>query len=448
MAADADLFPLPLVPFERYMLRDDSAEYPMTFCMLIDFRGEFDRAALEASLDDALPRHPLLCALVERVPKRGDCWVGARGSRPPFYWHTLAAPLELPWGRAIDLRREPGLRLWVEQGGGAARLTLQVHHACADGLGVLHFLGDLLAAYAARTSPDGNGAKLATLDPAALRRRDEFDLEPPEPLSQWEIHKASAEEGYKFFGRKAVPVAGGSSIEGPLPFPGICSHTFDVETTAALGEAAQRHEATLNDVLLRDAFCLMGDWNALGGEPVGRRWMRVNMPTSLRAKHHRRMPAANAMSYTFLARRSADCRDPDALLQGIGRETAWIRYWSLGLIYLGGIGLSLSVPGLFRLATRRRCLASLVLSNLGDPTRQFRTRLRDATGRVRAGNVVLERLTGAPPIRPLTRVSILATRYAGQLTLSALCDPRFFDAAGARAFLGQYVELLERTARA
>ena len=44
------LFPLPLVPFEHYMLADDRADYPMTFFMRLHFRGRFDRGRLDNAL--------------------------------------------------------------------------------------------------------------------------------------------------------------------------------------------------------------------------------------------------------------------------------------------------------------------------------------------------------------------------------------------------------------
>jgi len=451
-AAESNVFPLPLVAFERYMLRDDTSQYPMTFCFLFDFRGEFNRSALDEALYEALRRHPLFTARIERVPKKGTCWVAAAGVRPRLDWGPLDAPLECPSGDVIALRQEAGLRLWVRQGGGRARLTLQIHHACADGVGTLHFIGDLLAAYAAQTGADREQVRLVPLDPAALADRDRFEVEPPEPNSQWEVLKASGAEAVRCFGRRPAPLAAPARSEtaamgdASLAFPGTCSHTFDAETTAALAAAARRNEATVNDVLLRDAFRLLADWNATRQPGNGRRWLRINMPTNLRRRNDRPMAAANAVSYTFLDRRPGDCLDRDRLLDGIRRETEFIKYWSMGLIHLGGIRLLLRVPGLFRLATRRRCMASLVVSNMGDLTRHFRTPLHDEQGRVRAGDVVLQRFTGAPPVRPLTRAALLVARCAGQLTLGLRCDRQLFTASDARSLLNQYVDLLRETA--
>ncbi len=118
-AIDA-LFPLPLTPFEKYMLADDRPDYPMTFSLQLDFSGEFRRPLFDASLEEALSRHPLLCAVVRHLPKAGRVWMPADPSMPPVDWNVAEIPLACPHGEAIDLQRETGLRIWVRQGHGAA----------------------------------------------------------------------------------------------------------------------------------------------------------------------------------------------------------------------------------------------------------------------------------------------------------------------------------------
>jgi hypothetical protein len=58
------LFPLPLVPFEHYMLTDDRADYPMTFFLQLRFAGSMDQPRFRAALDSAVALHPLLRAHV------------------------------------------------------------------------------------------------------------------------------------------------------------------------------------------------------------------------------------------------------------------------------------------------------------------------------------------------------------------------------------------------
>ena len=56
----------------------------------------------------------------------------------------------------LDIGSRTGLRVWVRQGDGASRIVMQFHHACCDGIGAYRFLGDLLAAYGARTATAGD----------------------------------------------------------------------------------------------------------------------------------------------------------------------------------------------------------------------------------------------------------------------------------------------------
>lgn len=60
------LFPLPLVPFESYMLADDRPAYPMNCFARIRFHGRLDRAALSSAMSVAVSRHPPLSAVVRR----------------------------------------------------------------------------------------------------------------------------------------------------------------------------------------------------------------------------------------------------------------------------------------------------------------------------------------------------------------------------------------------
>jgi len=448
--AFADLFPLPLVPFERYMLADERPAYPMTGYIELEFSGEFERGAFEGAVEEIVPRHPLYCAQIERLPKQGLCWVAAGDFMPRLDWSDLDAPRECPGDGAIDLAKETGLRLWVRQGGGRARLTVQLHHACADAVGTFQLLGDLLAAHAERTGGHQAVREAVALDPAALRHRGQFDVKLPEPVSGWQIARSAVTEGVKFLGRRPMPLEplarpAGEAVPA-APFPGIGMYTFDAARTAALREAAKTHRATLNDVLLRDAFQTMLAWNARHDGPPRGRWLRINMPTNLRGRKDYRTPAANIMSYAFLTRQLDECRDPEALLAGIRQETDAIRNWSLGLLFLDGLGFTLKVPGLLRLVTGpRRCLASLVVSNVGDAAWHFRAKFPKIDGRLRAGHLTLERATGAPPVRPMTRATVVVSRHAGELTLGVRCDPRLFSWADTEALLAQYVGRLEQT---
>ena len=55
--ATEGLFPLPLSPFEQYMVQDNTNNYPMSFVLILKLNGKLDREAFQQSVDFALRRH-------------------------------------------------------------------------------------------------------------------------------------------------------------------------------------------------------------------------------------------------------------------------------------------------------------------------------------------------------------------------------------------------------
>ncbi len=442
------LFPLPLVPFERYMLLDDRPDYPMTGLVGMDFLGEFDRPAFEAALDEALARHPLFWALIERS-RRGPRWVAAPEQAPPLDWAALEVPMDCPRGEAIDLAREVGFRLWVRQGDSRAKLVFLLHHSASDAIGSVQFLGDLLAGYAVRRGGLGPEA-LAPVEPQRLHKRGLFEEPPPEPVSQWKATRFMVAEAVKWFARRPAPLAAPDADRGAAAedyqFPGMHVHTFDEARTRALRDAAARDGATVNDLLLRDLFLAIRAWNRECGHGKERGYLRIVMPTNLREKLDRRMPSANKMSYAFLTRRPRECDEPAALLEGLRKETEAIKYWRMGQAFVAGMGAFMQIPGATRLvASRHWCMATAVLSNIGDPAWHFWTEFPRRDGLLAMGDVRLERIVASPPLRPKTRTCVVATRYAGRLTLTVRCARQLFRPADSRRFLALYVKRLDET---
>jgi len=92
---------------------------------------------------------------------------------------------------------------------------------------------------------------------------------------------------------------------------------------------------------------------------------------------------------------------------------------------------------------RRKPFATLVLSNLG---RAFsRTPLDYDDGHLIAGGLKLMRISGVPPVRPLTHGSIAVVEYAGRTTIILRCDPQHFTADDTRALLETYAARLRET---
>ena len=271
----------------------------------LELRGEIDRGSFEAAIGEALDRHPLLWALIR--PGKGGlpCWTAAEDRLPPLDWAVDSAPMSCPAGEAIDLAREIGLRIWVRQGAERARVLFQFHHTCCDGTGAYRFIGDLLACYGARTDTTGTPPGLAPVRLQMLRSRTDRLLGGAPPRRGSVGRLGWPRPGESSFvsalsGAPSTRLANGRTDD----FPGFLSMSLDRAEHQRLRSAATERGAMLNDLLLRDMFLAMDDWNLQQGARRRARRLRIMMPTDLRDSEDCEMPAANLTSYAFLTRKA------------------------------------------------------------------------------------------------------------------------------------------------
>jgi len=170
-------------------------------------------------------------------------------------------------------------------------------------------------------------------------------------------------------------------------------------------------------------FVTLSDWNRKVGLASESQRLRVLMPTDLRSVRDDRMPAANRMSFSFLSRRIRECENWDSLLAGIRRESQYIQQVRIGLDFLGGLSLAQQIPGLLPILMRlSRCMATAVLTTLGDPTKRFRRRFPADNHSAVIGNVSLDRIFGTPPIRSHLHAAFGLCECSRQLCVSMLAN--------------------------
>lgn len=447
-AALREVFPLPLSPFERYMVRDDSEKYPMTFVFIVTIKGSLQRREFEQAVHFALERHPLLRSRIETVRGKGMCWIPVDNPAPQIEWVDDGSPRQPPARERIDLTQEIGLRVWVNRTESAAELVFQFHHACSDGLGGVQFVGDLLAHYGLQTSAEG--AELPELEPVRfdrLRARTSFSsTEGEAPPKSVSCPFMLCRRLIKLLRRGPQPLAAGRQRIGTtLEFPAIISRMIDRHVLQQLKVVAARHGVEMNDLYLQEMFQTIRDWNQQQGKGSDNRWLRIGMPTSLRTPLHDQMPAANVVSYMFLTRLASACRQPEALLTDIHRQTSVIVNEQQGRFLAIGLNYVLKIPGLlWGLLRMNRCFTSAILTNVGDIRRQFTARFPLKQGRCVAGNVTLDVLTGAVPVRPNTRLSASVGTYAGNLYINMHCDPNSFTREQAEELTDLFVNRLRK----
>jgi hypothetical protein len=440
-------FPLPLTPFEYYYWCDDRPDYPTTFPVELTFSGKLEPEPFSRALATVVARHPLLTALVRREGRSAPLWVEGDDQPPTVDWAGGDIPISHPQGEQIDLSRAPGLRVWVRQTEPTTRVLLQFHHVCCDGLGSLRVIEELLLAYHEHVAGRNPASVLTPLEPQRLRGRGDFgEGGPGRPSLRdlWVGARGWARLLTQSPAPLAVPAAEGPD-ESRLPFLGFLVHACDAATTRRLRVVASSLGGTLNDLLLRDLFQVLLQWNTRYDGP-GNPWFRINMPATLRTREDALAPVANALGFTFLTRRARDCSRRCELFESIRRETETIRQFRLGLYFLGGLAMAMRLPGAIPWVLRRnRSFATIVLSNLGKVLR--RTDLPRRDGRLICGEAMLQRITGVPPIRPWTRAAIAVLSYGDETTVNLRCDPHVFSAAQARRFLAEYVAELDHTAQ-
>jgi hypothetical protein len=439
-------FPLPLVPFESYMLADDRPAYPVSTFLRLRFEGRFDRAALDEALSVGLSRHPLLAATV-RPFRRHAAWVAA-DPLPRVCWLATPPTESLPPLPPLDVRREAGIRVVCCEDPGRTDLTIQVHHACSDAMGVISFVEDLLLSYA-RVCGAAPHAKLRSLCPEQLHGRGRFGLTTGKLLRMLPRQATGLLGVRQFLMRTPEPLIPhhAQPDDGPVPadYPTSVSRQLSRTEWAGLVACARGLGVTTHDLLARDFFLTLYDWRRAAG--IDRHaWLRLAVPMNLRTYADRRLPAANVVSIVFLDRRDQDLRDPQQLLESIHQEMSLIKRLQLGLTFVLSLRACQWLPGgLRRMTQNRRCAATAVVTTYGEI--RERSSLPYEDGHVVVGGAVLRSVDALPPLRPLTCVALAGVAYAGRLHVTLHYDSRVLTAANAGQLIEDFIARVRTSAQ-
>jgi len=441
--------PLKMAPFEQYMLEDDRPDYPMTFVLEMTLRGEGRRDIFDRALAVVLPRHPLLQSVVRRRLFRRPQWISAPDPRPHVDWGEWDEPINCE-NEHLDLTQEVGVRFWVRVGDHRTRVVVQFHHSCCDAHGGLLFLADLITAYAnCLPGYDDGRYRLNDVDVQQLTRRDDLSTHLWEPEKKWDFIKRTLMHTLRILGRPAAPLAIPQRPAGqrrtPLAFPGNLTRKLDVSVYRRLRKLARKHSATVNDLLLRELFLTMKEWNRQVTTKKTGRWYSVAIPTNLRSLEQDRLPAANVLSYWFSIRGESEIDDPEQLLRTIRDENEFVKRGRYTTVFLDVMRMVQRLPGALRLAClKQKCMSSVVLSYVGNPTRVLTERVpTNELGEPAFGNLALVDVNAAPPVRPKTRASFTVWHFKDIMRVGLRCDPYHYSAEDAQTLLDMYVDRIE-----
>ena len=445
---DTALFPLTLVAFEQYMLTDDRPDYPANFFLRLSFTGIFDRPAFHDAVDTALQRHPLLRACVRPSGEKRFEWVLAEHPEPLIDWKADAGLYVSAAGPGIDLRCRTGLQIFLRQEGNRTEMLLQFHHACCDGFAAVQFMEDLLVAYHNAIAGDSQTISLPPPDTARLRVRGKFGMNLAGYLLRAHKELLGALGLIEYFVLRPVPLTprGGGSPSRPdaADLPASVAHTFTVSESEKLRRATRRIGCTVNDLLLRDLFLTLDDWMS-ENDPANRTGcFRIVIPVNLRTPADAAMPAANVVGMVINDRKPYRFSSPRRLMKLLRMEMKICKRWRLGLSMIHMLRLARNFRGgLDKILPVNRCLATAVLSNLGELAGE--TALPCHDGRIAAANVTLDRVEVLPPVRPMTHASFGAVSYAGRLTISLTYAPQRFTRQEGRQLLDGYLRRIQNS---
>ncbi|MDB2687360.1 chromosome condensation protein [Mariniblastus sp.] len=437
------LFPLHMTSFEHYMFVDDRPAHPMTFVVQLHLSGQLDREAFTDAVEASLTRHPLLTAIIGPGKGGKDCWLKAKDLKTFLDWGSLDDPMQFPNGEFIDLRKETGLRIFVRHDGESAIITAQFHHATCDGIGSYQYLGDLLFEYAIRTGAS-ELPPLAELPFKRLKDRGRISYDMNNFRTPDGKLQKTWGEALKFMRMSNVALKPEQKKEAKFraDFPSIESFEFDKAQYKALRHAAQENGQIINDMLLEKLFQTLSQWESKSSRFSQRRHVCVMMPMNLREPTDNDISACNAVSQSFVRYHRNDLKDSKAFRSALGNEVLKLKHDRARIPFMHMMaGGHYFYPKTLKFCLDfKKCLATAILSNTGDPTKQFLTNFPKEGGQLRCGNLLLTDVAGVPPMRPGTNATISIFTYKRLLKICVRCDPNQFSKEDTRQLLEMYVD--------
>jgi hypothetical protein len=409
------------------MLTDDRPAYPMNIFARLHFTGHLDRTTLETAFHDSVKRHPLFCALVRKVGKNRFEWIDGSHVPHQIHWIDASAGAAEPRVSPIDLRREPGLRLWVVNDRQGSVVLIQAHHACCDGVGAFGWLVDMFRAYAALVGTARGRKGTRGPDFELLRTRGSSGLTWREKLGILGRYVRLVPSVFRTVRHRPLAlVPTPPRIEDTSPadeYPASYTQSIAADEFAALKASASGRQVGLDELLVRDLFLALADWQSRHAPGACEGLRRIWVPMNLRTMAHRWLPATNMVGTVFFDRSQDHLADPQRLLDGLRWEMQLIRTRRIDHMLLFSMRMMKALTGSVRVfAPADRCTATCLLTYLGSPLAHLPTPHDE--GRVVLGSAVLEKAEMLPPLRPYTYGGFDIFEYCNKMWVTLHYDPR------------------------
>jgi NRPS condensation-like uncharacterized protein len=445
----SETLPLSLSPFEHWFLVEDRPNYPMTFWVGLELSGKLNSAYFNQALLEAIKIHPRLKAHISgnAEDKTGDIqWVDSGNPMPYVQWDQEGVPLTFSQGVGIDLRKEIGVRVFVREGGKKTKILFQVHHSCSDGLGMIQFLGDFFQIYGKLSENLGAGdnhtfqpLKIPTisLEKDLLLKRIFYNI----PRGIYRTLR------FLFFPIQDLAVPGPVKTDSKesVAFPSYHSFSFSQEETRDLIRAAASQSATLNDLLLRDLFLSLREWNLKHHAHAKEGYLRVMQPINIRTALDKSGKAKNDFSMVAIDVRPKYFASPRLLLKQVQKITKRIKGLDKFIVLLpkaiGQVGRIKG--GLSFMSKEERLFASTLFSFIPVDSLLAFSDTPQIEGKICFGNLKMESLVGFPPLRKTNPAVFGATLYAKKLSVIIHFDPSAYLPSQAKELLEGFIRHLK-----
>ena len=433
------MLPAVLSPIEDYFFLDDNADYPMVVWYRMEIRGQLDHAALADAFHKTSARHPMLTATVDDQSKRHPHWLANPKSSLEIQYEQPLNESGFPEARPMDLRTEPGTRVFLNDFGERHQIALQVHHCCSDAIGIQHFLSDVLCEYAKR----GEGCPLVNvirkLDPRRFPKRSTPQVprwrytlglhrtlgrcrdvvrilfSSPAQLCRSSVLPVDNRLTTREQQDTQSPAAEGFGIS-------VSEHEFDREETSRILQTARDASVSVNSLILSHLFQTVLNWRTEHGIHESNDKMRICVPVNLRTEKDRALTATNSLSLLFVDRIASEVRNTKQLIKSVeaeirnGRRDMW-------LTFIATLSVARMLPGqvVERFTEKNQAWSTCLFSNVGVAFSELSSHFED--GKIDLGGANVESWSFLPPLRRYLGLSVGCSTCAGRLKLACHFDP-------------------------
>ena len=418
---------LPFVPLEHYFYDVSSASHPLRCVVELEFQGVTDRDAIQTAAQQVARRHPLITARIRKHRRYG---------LETFSWHLdPEAALELDWeemdhaklfpppSAGTDIRADDRFHLVVSTTSTRSRWMFSFPHARMDGVGFESVSHELMLFYAHALDPE-QPLELPDVPVESLWIRKLPGDAASAGCCKWRRFGSRLSVALQTVRRRPVRLSGSAQLDPDFPAD---RQATSIAFRLAPDELTRyRQQGKLNDLLIRDLFLAIQCWREKRFLTRPKDWIRIAVPYDCRSRRDPALPACNAMSLIFMDQQHGDLEDARTLLSRISDQMQIIRrekYYTLFIRSLRCYPWLSALLKRWRIHPNRQA-ATACFSNLGRIYRKSALPRDAAGGKLRAGNLVLDKVLPWTPAFPYVDVCFCACEYAGTFRIQLRYDPQ------------------------